>query len=80
MSKIEFKELPGKRYRVVGSNNLIVSEKEKLKIEKDARVLADIKSNKCQGENTKKIKELEEEIKDLEEKEAKVENSKTELK
>ena len=34
MAKIEFQQISGDRYRIVGSNNIIVSKSEKNKLEK----------------------------------------------
>lgn len=56
---MEFKKLSEDRYLVVGSNNRIVTKKEKNKLEKKELVLKDINSSNCQSETTKKIKEIE---------------------
>lgn len=45
----------GKNYMLKGSNGIIVSEEEKLKLENDELVLKDFSSNNCQQETTKKI-------------------------
>ena len=52
----------GKNYMIKNSNGRIVSEEEKLKLEKNELVLEDVKSNKCQEKTTKKIKEIDEEL------------------
>lgn len=61
---MEFKKLSEDRYLVVGSNNRIVTKKEKNKLEKKELVLKDINSSNCQSETTKKIKEIEENAND----------------
>lgn len=48
----------GKNYIIKNSNGRIVSEKEKLQLEKDELILEDIKSNGCQGKTTKKISKI----------------------
>ena len=46
------------RYMIKNSNNIIVSEEEKLKLEKRELVIKDIQSNECQGRTTQKIQEI----------------------
>lgn len=55
MMGMEFIKLNDGNYMLKNSNGLIVSEKEKLKMENRELVLEDIKSNGCQGKITKKI-------------------------
>lgn len=62
---MEFKKLANDKYLVVGSNNRIVDEKEKLKLEKRELVLEDIASNDCQGKTTKKIKKIDKELENV---------------
>ena len=55
----------GNNYLIKNSNGRIVSEKEKLQLEKNELILDDIKSNNCQGKTTKKISKINKKIKDL---------------
>ena len=48
----------GDNYVIKDSNNVIVNEEEKLKIEKKELVLKDVNSSNCQEKTTKKIKEI----------------------
>ena len=48
----------GDNYLIKDSNNVIVNEEEKLKIEKKELVLKDVNSSNCQEKTTKKIKEI----------------------
>lgn len=57
----------GKNYMIKNSNGRIVSEKEKLELENRELIIEDIKSNKCQGKTTQKIKRNKKKIKELEE-------------
>lgn len=57
----------GKNYMIKNSNGRIVSEKEKLELENKELIIEDIKSNKCQGKTTQKIKRNKKKIKELEE-------------
>lgn len=59
----------GDNYLIKNSNGRIVSEEEKLKLEKKEMVIEDIESNKCQKETTKKIKKINKKIKEAEVKE-----------
>lgn len=59
----------GKNYMIKGSNGRIVSEKEKLELENRELIIEDIKSNKCQGKTTQKIKRNKKKIKDIMEEE-----------
>lgn len=60
---MEFIELANKRYMIKGSNNFIVSEEEKLKLQKKQLIIEDIASNECQSKTTQKIKKIDEELK-----------------
>lgn len=55
----------GNNYLIKNSNGRIVSEKEKLQLEKNELILDDIKSNNCQGKTTKKISKINNKIKEL---------------
>ena len=61
----------GKNYMIKNSNGKIVSPKEKLQLEKQELILNDVKSNSCQKETTKKISEINKELKDGDIKETK---------
>lgn len=50
-------------YLIKDSNGKIVSEEEKLKIEKEELILQDVSSNNCQGETTKKIAKIDKKLK-----------------
>lgn len=63
----------GKNYMIKNSNGRIVSEKEKLELENKELIIEDIKSNKCQGKTTQKIKRNKKKIKEITEKEFKEE-------
>ena len=58
----------GDKYLIKNSGGKVVSEKEKLQIEKKELVLKDITSNNCQQETTKKIKKINKKIKEAEKK------------
>lgn len=56
----------GKNYLIKDSNGLVVSEKEKLELEKKELILEDLNSKKgCQGKTTKKISKINKKIKNL---------------
>ena len=59
---MEFIKLREDRYLIKGSNGLIVSNEEKLKLEKKELIIKDIESNECQGKNTQRIKEIDREL------------------
>lgn len=59
---MEFIEVSKDRYLIKGSNNLIVSKEEKLKLEKRELIIKDITSNECQAETTQKIEEINKEL------------------
>lgn len=56
----------GKNYMIKNSNGRIISEKEKLELENKELIIEDIKSNKCQGKTTQKIKRNKKKIKEIE--------------
>ena len=56
----------GNKYLVKNSPNIVVSEEEKLKLERKELVLKDIESPDCQKETTKKIKKINKKIKEVE--------------
>lgn len=62
MNSVEFRELSENRYLIIGSNNVIVSKEEKLKIERDNSILKDFYSNVCQKDEVKKRKEIDKEL------------------
>lgn len=53
----------GDNYLIKNSNGRIVSEKEKLKLERNEMVIKDFESNNCQKETTKKLKKINKKIK-----------------
>ena len=53
----------GNNYIIKDSNGVVVSEDEKLQLEKKELILEDIKSNGCQGKTTKKISKINKKIK-----------------
>lgn len=63
MLGMEFIKLNDGNYMINNSNGRIVSEKEKLQMEKEGIIIEDFKSNKCQKENKKKIDKINESIK-----------------
>lgn len=67
MNKIEFCKIGQDRYMIIGSNNIIVSKKEMLKIKKNNNALRDIESNKCQQEVIEERQKIEKEIREVEE-------------
>lgn len=60
---MEFIKIREDRYMIKGSNNIIVSEEEKLKLEKKELIIEDIESNECQGKTTQRIKEIDRKLK-----------------
>lgn len=62
---MEFIKINNDRYMIKGSNNIIVSEEEKLKLEKKELIIKDIQSNECQGKTTQKIMKIDEELKNV---------------
>lgn len=59
---MEFIKLTENRYMIKDSNNRVVDEETKLKLEKKELVLKDIAGCECQQETTKKIKKIDKEI------------------
>lgn len=60
---MEFIKLREDRYLIKDSNGLIVSNEEKLKLEKKELIIKDIESNECQGKTTQRIEEIDRELK-----------------
>lgn len=60
---MEFISIGNNHYMIKGSNNLVVDEEEKLKLEKKELVIKDITSNECQGKTTQKIVEIDKKLK-----------------
>ena len=52
---MEFIKINKDRYLIKDSNNIIVSAKEKLELEKKELIIKDVQSNECQAETTQKI-------------------------
>lgn len=59
---MEFIEISKDRYLIKGSNGIIVSKKEMLKLKKKELIIKDITSDKCQAETTQKIEEINKEL------------------
>lgn len=59
---MEFIKLRKDRYLIKDSNGLIVSNEEKLKLEKKELIIKDIESNECQGKTTQRIEEIDREL------------------
>ena len=59
---MEFIKLREDRYLIKDSNGLIVSNEEKLKLEKKELIIKDIESNECQGKTTQKIEKIDREL------------------
>ena len=59
---MEFIKLREDRYFIKDSNGLIVSNEEKLKLEKKELIIKDIESNECQGKTTQRIEEIDREL------------------
>lgn len=53
----------GNNYLIKDSNGKIVSEEEKLKLEKEELILKDINGCECQQETTKKIAKIDKKLK-----------------
>ncbi len=51
---------------IKNSPSIIVTEEEKLKLEKNELILKDIEGCNCQGETTKKINKINKKIKEVE--------------
>ena len=63
---MEFIKICKDRYMIKDSNNRIVDEITKLKLEKKELVLEDIKGCECQAETTQKITKINKRIKKIE--------------
>ena len=61
-NNMEFIKLKEDRYLIKDSNGLIVSNEEKLKLEKKELIIKDIESNECQGKTTQRIEEIDREL------------------
>lgn len=59
----------GDNWLIKNSNGRIVSDKEKMQLEKKEMVIKDVESNQCQAKTTKKIKKINKKIKEAEAKE-----------
>lgn len=59
---MEFIEISKDRYLLKGSNGIVVSKKEMLKLKKKELIIKDITSDKCQAETTQKIEEINKEL------------------
>ena len=59
---MEFIKLREDRYLIKDSNGLIVSNEEKLKLEKKELIIKDIESNECQGKTTQRIGKIDREL------------------
>ena len=59
---MEFIKLREDRYLIKDSNGLIVSNEEKLKLEKKELIIKYIESNECQGKTTQRIEEIDREL------------------
>lgn len=59
---MEFIKLREDRYLIKDSNGLVVSNEEKLKLEKKELIIKDIESNECQGKTTQRIEEIDREL------------------
>ena len=60
---MEFIKINKDRYLIKDSNGLVVSEKEKLQLEKKELIVKDVQSNECQGETTQKIEKIDRKLK-----------------
>ena len=59
---MEFIKLREDRYLIKDSNGLIISNEEKLKLEKKELIIKDIESNECQGKTTQRIEKIDREL------------------
>ena len=62
---LEFIEVGKDKFLIKDSNGMIVSKKEKLKLEKEELIMEDVKAD-CGKEATKKIKKVNKKIKEVE--------------
>lgn len=60
----------GNNYIIKNSGGKVVSEKEKLQLEKNELILKDITSNSCQEKTTKKIKKITKKIEEADKEDA----------
>lgn len=60
---MEFIKINNNRYMIKDSNGIIVSEEEKLKLEKKELIVKDVQSNECQAETTQKIVKIDRKLK-----------------
>lgn len=60
---MEFIKINKDRYLIKDSNNIIVSAKEKLELEKKELIIKDVQSNECQAETTQKIVKIDRKLK-----------------
>lgn len=63
---MEFIRQTDGNYLIKNSNGVVVSEKEKIKLENNELILQDFSSNKCQEETTKKISKNKKKLKEVE--------------
>lgn len=59
---MEFIKLRNDRYLLKGSNSIVVSEEEKLKLERKELIIEDIEGCNCQKETTLKLREINKKI------------------
>lgn len=59
---MEFIKLRNDRYLLKGSNSVVVSEEEKLKLERKELIIEDIEGCNCQKETTLKLREINKKI------------------
>lgn len=62
---MEFIKLGKDKYLIKNSNSIIVTEKEKLELEKKQLVIKDVTSNDCQAETTQEITKIDKELNDI---------------
>lgn len=61
----EFIKLNEDKYLIKDSNGIVVSKKEKLKLEKEELIIEDVKSD-CGKDATRKIKKVDKKLKEVE--------------
>lgn len=61
---MEFIKLGEDKYLIKDSNGMVVSKKEKLKLEKEELIIEDTKSD-CGKESTRKIKKVDKKLKEV---------------
>ena len=62
---MEFIEVGKDKFLIKNSNGMIVSKKEKLKLEKEELIIEDVKAD-CGKEATRKIKKVDKKLKEVE--------------